>query len=49
METRSCLSFLAAKVDNGAKYNFEGHSSLIHQHPNAYVVGVGVGEDLGII
>lgn len=48
METWSCLFSLVVKVDNGAEYNFKGHPSLIHQHPNAYVVGVGGGEDLGV-
>jgi hypothetical protein len=49
METWSCLSPSTIEVDNGVKYNSKGHPSLIHQHPNAYVVGVGVREDLGVI
>lgn len=43
METWSCLLPLAVEANNGAEYNFEGHPSLIHQHHDAYVVGVGVG------
>ncbi len=49
METWLCFPPLVVKGNNEAEYNFKGHPSLIHQHNDAYVVGVGVGEDLGVI